>query len=65
MAPFLSKGTGVVLESTTYSGTTDEDLLAELEQGSFERAMVSGDGDTGRCLICFLAGSCSGVGCCF
>ena len=54
----------MVLESTTYSGTTDEDLLAELEQGSFERAMVSGDGDTGRCLICFLAGSCSGVGCC-
>jgi UDP-N-acetyl-D-glucosamine dehydrogenase len=30
----LRKGTLVVLESTTYPGTTDEDLLAVLEKGS-------------------------------
>ena len=34
IAPFLSKGTVVVLESTTYPGTTDEDLLRVLEKGS-------------------------------
>ena len=34
IAPYLSKGTLVVLESTTYPGTTDEDLRAVLEQGS-------------------------------
>lgn len=34
IAPHLRKGTLVVLESTTYPGTTDEDLLAVLEQGS-------------------------------
>lgn len=34
MAPHLQKGTLVVLESTTYPGTTDEDLRAVLEQGS-------------------------------
>jgi UDP-N-acetyl-D-glucosamine dehydrogenase len=40
VAPYLSKGTVVVLESTTYPGTTDEDLLAELEQGSGLKAGV-------------------------
>ncbi len=34
IAPHLQKGTLVVLESTTYPGTTDEDLRAVLEKGS-------------------------------
>jgi UDP-N-acetyl-D-glucosamine dehydrogenase len=34
IAPHLRKGTLVVLESTTYPGTTDEDLRAVLETGS-------------------------------
>jgi len=34
IAPHLQKGTVVVLESTTYPGTTDEDLRAVIEQGS-------------------------------
>jgi UDP-N-acetyl-D-glucosamine dehydrogenase len=34
IAPYLSKGTLVVLESTTYPGTTDEDLREVLETGS-------------------------------
>lgn len=34
IAPHLNKGTVVVLESTTYPGTTDEDLRRVLEQGS-------------------------------
>jgi len=34
IAPHLAKGTLVVLESTTYPGTTDEDLRAVLEAGS-------------------------------
>jgi UDP-N-acetyl-D-glucosamine dehydrogenase len=34
IAPHLSRGTLVVLESTTYPGTTDEDLRAVLESGS-------------------------------
>ena len=34
IAPYLQKGTLVVLESTTYPGTTDEDLRAVLEAGS-------------------------------
>src|SRR5205823_12954994 len=34
IAPHLQKGTLVVLESTTYPGTTDEDLRATLEEGS-------------------------------
>jgi UDP-N-acetyl-D-glucosamine dehydrogenase len=38
IAPHLQKGTLVVLESTTYPGTTDEDLLAELEKGSGMKA---------------------------
>ncbi len=33
-APFLRSGTLVVLESTTYPGTTDEELLNVLEKGS-------------------------------
>jgi UDP-N-acetyl-D-glucosamine dehydrogenase len=40
LAPHLAKGTVVVLESTTYPGTTDEDLRAELEGGSGLRAGV-------------------------
>ena len=40
IAPHLTKGTLVVLESTTYPGTTDEDLLAVLEQGSGMKAGV-------------------------
>ena len=40
MAPYLQKGTLVVLESTTYPGTTDEDLLAVLEKGSGMKAGV-------------------------
>jgi UDP-N-acetyl-D-glucosamine dehydrogenase len=34
IAPYLSKGTLVVLESTTYPGTTDQDLRAALEEHS-------------------------------
>jgi UDP-N-acetyl-D-glucosamine dehydrogenase len=34
IAPHLAKGTLVVLESTTYPGTTDEDLRQVLESGS-------------------------------
>jgi UDP-N-acetyl-D-glucosamine dehydrogenase len=34
IAPYLSRGCLVVLESTTYPGTTDEDLRAVLEEGS-------------------------------
>ena len=34
IAPHLPKGVLVVLESTTYPGTTDEDLRAVLEKGS-------------------------------
>ncbi len=38
VAPHLQKGTLVVLESTTYPGTTDEDLRGVLETGSGLRA---------------------------
>lgn len=41
IAPHLSKGTLVVLESTTYPGTTDEDLRKVLETGS---GMTAGNG---------------------
>ena len=34
IAPHLSKGALIVLESTTYPGTTDEDLRMVLEEGS-------------------------------
>ena len=40
IAPHLQKGTLVVLESTTYPGTTDEDLRAVLEKGSGLKAGV-------------------------
>ena len=40
IAPHLSKGTLIVLESTTYPGTTDEDLRAVLEKGSNMKAGV-------------------------
>ena len=38
IAPHLKKGITVVLESTTYPGTTDEDLRAVLESGSGMKA---------------------------
>ncbi|HYE33783.1 MAG TPA: nucleotide sugar dehydrogenase [Methylomirabilota bacterium] len=40
IAPYLQKGALVVLESTTYPGTTDEDLLKVLEKGSGKKAGV-------------------------
>ncbi len=40
IAPHLQNGTLVVLESTTYPGTTDEDLRAVLEQVSGKKAGV-------------------------
>jgi UDP-N-acetyl-D-glucosamine dehydrogenase len=40
IAPHLAKGALVVLESTTYPGTTDEDLRAVLEEGSGMKAGV-------------------------
>jgi len=40
VAPHLRKGTVVVLESTTYPGTTDEDLREVLEKGSGMKAGV-------------------------
>jgi UDP-N-acetyl-D-glucosamine dehydrogenase len=38
IAPYFSKGALVVLESTTYPGTTDTDLRAVLEEGSGMKA---------------------------
>jgi UDP-N-acetyl-D-glucosamine dehydrogenase len=40
IAPHMAKGLLVVLESTTYPGTTDEDLRAVLEAGSKMKAGV-------------------------
>jgi len=40
LAPHLARGTLVVLESTTYPGTTDEDLRQVLEAGSGLKAGV-------------------------
>jgi UDP-N-acetyl-D-glucosamine dehydrogenase len=40
MAPHLTKGTVVILESTTYPGTTDEDLRQVLEEVSGLKAGV-------------------------
>jgi len=40
IAPYLSKGALVALESTTYPGTTDTDLRAVLEEGSGMKAGV-------------------------
>src|ERR1700726_3282198 len=40
IAPHLAKGALVVLESTTYPGTTDEDLREVLEEGSRMKAGV-------------------------
>jgi UDP-N-acetyl-D-glucosamine dehydrogenase len=40
IAPHLAKGTLVALESTTYPGTTDEDLRCILEEGSGMKAGV-------------------------
>lgn len=40
IAPYLVKGTLVVLESTTYPGTTDTDLRAVLEAGSGLKAGI-------------------------
>ncbi|RYY54022.1 MAG: nucleotide sugar dehydrogenase, partial [Chitinophagaceae bacterium] len=40
IAPHLKKGTVVILESTTYPGTTDEDLRRVLEEGSGMKAGV-------------------------
>lgn len=40
IAPHLQKGTLVVLESTTYPGTTDEDLRGVLEKGSGLKAGI-------------------------
>lgn len=40
IAPHLQKGTLVILESTTYPGTTDEDLRAVLESGSGLKAGI-------------------------
>ena len=40
MAPYLQNGTVVCLESTTYPGTTDDELRAVLEGGSGKKAGV-------------------------
>ncbi|HXI53940.1 MAG TPA: nucleotide sugar dehydrogenase, partial [Candidatus Saccharimonadales bacterium] len=40
IATHLTRGTLIVLESTTYPGTTDEDLLKVLEEGSGMKAGV-------------------------
>ena len=40
IAPHLQRGTVVVLESTTYPGTTDEDLLGVIEEGSGMKAGI-------------------------
>lgn len=43
IAPHLQKGTLVVLESTTYPGTTDEDLRRVLEEYSAVPSPLGGD----------------------
>ena len=40
LAPHIGDGTTIVLESTTYPGTTDEDLRKVLEEGSGKKAGV-------------------------
>jgi UDP-N-acetyl-D-glucosamine dehydrogenase len=40
IAPHLQRGALVVLESTTYPGTTEQDLRAVLEEGSGMKAGV-------------------------
>src|SRR5204862_4117536 len=40
IAPYIARGAVVVLESTTYPGTTDEDLRQVLEAGSGKKAGV-------------------------
>jgi UDP-N-acetyl-D-glucosamine dehydrogenase len=40
IAPYLQKGALVVLESTTYPGTTDEDLRRTIEENSKLKAGV-------------------------
>ena len=40
LAPHISDGMTVILESTTYPGTTDEELRAILEEGSGKKAGV-------------------------
>ena len=40
IAPYLAEGALVVLESTTYPGTTDEELRAVLEEGSGMKGFV-------------------------
>lgn len=40
LAPHISRGMTIVLESTTYPGTTDEDLRSILEKGSGKKAGV-------------------------
>ncbi len=40
IAPHIQRGTTIILESTTYPGTTDEDLLKVLEDGSKLKAGV-------------------------
>lgn len=41
IAPFIKEGAVIVLESTTYPGTTDGELLTILEQGSGKKAGVN------------------------
>ena len=55
IAPHLAKGALVVLESTTYPGTTDEDLRGVLEAGSgsesrsrFSPGVFPGTGGSGK-----------------
>ena len=56
IAPHLTKGILVVLESTTYPGTTDEDLREVLEAGSgiegrrgLSSGVFAGTGRSGKC----------------
>jgi UDP-N-acetyl-D-glucosamine dehydrogenase len=42
IAPHLRKGALVVLESTTYPGTTEDELRTTLEQGGGKRRLVAG-----------------------
>jgi UDP-N-acetyl-D-glucosamine dehydrogenase len=42
IAPHLQKGMLVVLESTTYPGTTEDELRTTLEQGSVKQRLVAG-----------------------
>jgi UDP-N-acetyl-D-glucosamine dehydrogenase len=53
IAPHVSAGQLVVLESTTYPGTTEEVVLPLLENGNPLKLCVSRDSSEARNVFCF------------